>query len=423
MVGGVGAGDVVAEGDELRLVRHVGDERRHAVPAGASASHSGGVSAMFVADTSQMATWHPSAASWRASSRPMPVPPPVTTASLPCERVHRIPLRSGGQSPRTELHGARRTRQRRTVPACTPMEVARAAAALGGPWPSEGGEPVFDEPWEGRAFALALDLVDGLGLPWDEFRRRLMAAIDDDPQRPYYESWLVALERLAIELPAPRPTSSTLIACAPRPTATTKRATATSRSSRPAVSEHVVGRVSHRRVRGLVEHIRFGPAHQRRRLRAAFAPHRRAVDARRLSHGRLRRGHVHLCIGAARGVARPSGRRRTSPVDGAASTPSCNGNGSRARRASWMFRMFNGDGASSSPCCSRTRSSTATTARSTCPTGNASSLGCAPPALPRSAADPARSIGPTASATPDHRVVRSARRRPPGSRRRSSCRG
>ena len=34
-------------------------------------------------DTSQIATWQPSAASCRASSRPMPVPPPVTTASFP----------------------------------------------------------------------------------------------------------------------------------------------------------------------------------------------------------------------------------------------------------------------------------------------------------------------------------------------------
>src|SRR5215217_8976646 len=57
------------------------DDRR--VPGGASCSHAARVSAMLVSDTSQMATWQPSAASWRVSSRPMPVPPPVTTASLP----------------------------------------------------------------------------------------------------------------------------------------------------------------------------------------------------------------------------------------------------------------------------------------------------------------------------------------------------
>ena len=86
-------------------------------------------------------------------------------------------------------------------------EVARAAAVLGGAaaWPSEGGEPVFAEPWEGRAFAMALDVVDRAGLPWEEFRRRLMAAIGEDPQRPYYASWVVALERLALDTAAVTP--------------------------------------------------------------------------------------------------------------------------------------------------------------------------------------------------------------------------
>ena len=39
---------------------------------------------------------------------------------------------------------------------------------------------------------------DRLGLPWDEFRSRLIAAIADDPERPYYESWAVALEQLVV---------------------------------------------------------------------------------------------------------------------------------------------------------------------------------------------------------------------------------
>src|SRR5215204_651683 len=65
------------------------------VPAGASCSHAASVSAMLVSETSQMATWHPSAASWRVSSRPMPVPPPVTTASLPVNVSMTIPLAVG----------------------------------------------------------------------------------------------------------------------------------------------------------------------------------------------------------------------------------------------------------------------------------------------------------------------------------------
>jgi nitrile hydratase accessory protein len=65
--------------------------------------------------------------------------------------------------------------------------------------PRSNGELVFGAPWEGRAFAMAIGVVDALGLDWEEFRRRLIAAIDADPERPYYESWLAALERLAAD--------------------------------------------------------------------------------------------------------------------------------------------------------------------------------------------------------------------------------
>jgi nitrile hydratase accessory protein len=66
--------------------------------------------------------------------------------------------------------------------------------------PRDNGELVFSAPWEGRAFALAVALVDQLGLPWDAFRHRLIAAISDDPDRPYYESWAVAVEALVVGL-------------------------------------------------------------------------------------------------------------------------------------------------------------------------------------------------------------------------------
>jgi nitrile hydratase accessory protein len=61
-------------------------------------------------------------------------------------------------------------------------------------------EVPFGAPWEGRAFAMAVALVQERGVPWDSFRTRLVAAIDEAPDRPYYESWLVALERLAADL-------------------------------------------------------------------------------------------------------------------------------------------------------------------------------------------------------------------------------
>ena len=50
-----------------------------------STSQSRFVSAIASAETSHIATLQPSATSWRASSRPMPVPPPVMTAVFPAK--------------------------------------------------------------------------------------------------------------------------------------------------------------------------------------------------------------------------------------------------------------------------------------------------------------------------------------------------
>jgi nitrile hydratase accessory protein len=66
--------------------------------------------------------------------------------------------------------------------------------------PRDNGELVFAAPWQGRAFALAVALVERLDLPWDAFRHRLIDAIAQDPDRPYYESWAVALESLVVSL-------------------------------------------------------------------------------------------------------------------------------------------------------------------------------------------------------------------------------
>jgi nitrile hydratase accessory protein len=65
--------------------------------------------------------------------------------------------------------------------------------------PRDNGELVFAAPWEGRVFALAVALVERLGVPWDAFRTRLIDAIADAPGRPYYESWAAALERLVVD--------------------------------------------------------------------------------------------------------------------------------------------------------------------------------------------------------------------------------
>jgi hypothetical protein len=64
--------------------------------------------------------------------------------------------------------------------------------------PRENGELVFDAPWQGRALGMALGVVQALELDWDAFRQRLISAVAEDPDRPYYESWVTALEALMI---------------------------------------------------------------------------------------------------------------------------------------------------------------------------------------------------------------------------------
>jgi nitrile hydratase accessory protein len=66
--------------------------------------------------------------------------------------------------------------------------------------PRDNGELVFQAPWEARAFALAVALVDTLELPWTAFRKGLIEQIQLDPARPYYESWAVALESFVVGL-------------------------------------------------------------------------------------------------------------------------------------------------------------------------------------------------------------------------------
>ena len=66
--------------------------------------------------------------------------------------------------------------------------------------PRDNGELTFAAPWEARALAIAIAVVEREGLEWDDFRQRLMAAIADQPERPYYESWAAALESLVLDL-------------------------------------------------------------------------------------------------------------------------------------------------------------------------------------------------------------------------------
>ena len=71
------------------------------------------------------------------------------------------------------------------------------------PLPRDEGGPVFAEPWQAQAFALAVRLSEQGYFTWKEWAAtladELKAAVDrgepDDGSR-YYEHWLAALERL-----------------------------------------------------------------------------------------------------------------------------------------------------------------------------------------------------------------------------------
>ena len=69
--------------------------------------------------------------------------------------------------------------------------------------PRKNGELVFEMPWESRAFGLAVSLSDAGVVEWPEFRKALVTAIKvserDKDGRSYYQQWLSALEKVALE--------------------------------------------------------------------------------------------------------------------------------------------------------------------------------------------------------------------------------
>jgi nitrile hydratase accessory protein len=76
-----------------------------------------------------------------------------------------------------------------------------AADGLNVPCDNDG--PVFREPWEAQAFALALSLHERGVFSWTEWAatlgeeiRKAQAAGDPDTGETYYHHWLAALERL-----------------------------------------------------------------------------------------------------------------------------------------------------------------------------------------------------------------------------------
>jgi nitrile hydratase accessory protein len=72
--------------------------------------------------------------------------------------------------------------------------------------PETDGEPVFREPWEAHAFAMAVRLHERGLFTWPEWAAtladeiaRAQAGGDPDTGETYYRHWLAALERLVSE--------------------------------------------------------------------------------------------------------------------------------------------------------------------------------------------------------------------------------
>ena len=62
-------------------------------------------------------------------------------------------------------------------------------------------EGVFDEPWQAQAFALAVQLNRQGAFTWTEWAAALaaqIAAADAGDGAGYYQSWLAALETIAV---------------------------------------------------------------------------------------------------------------------------------------------------------------------------------------------------------------------------------
>lgn len=56
--------------------------------------------------------------------------------------------------------------------------------------------PVFAEPWEAKAFALAVSCHQRGVFTWPQWAEALAATIRAQPDMPYYRQWLTTLESL-----------------------------------------------------------------------------------------------------------------------------------------------------------------------------------------------------------------------------------
>jgi nitrile hydratase accessory protein len=80
--------------------------------------------------------------------------------------------------------------------------VDQVMAKMEGPaaLPRRNGELVFEEPWQGRVFGMAVALHEQGAYEWEEFRQTLIDRIAAAERRRgpfvYYEIWLETFESL-----------------------------------------------------------------------------------------------------------------------------------------------------------------------------------------------------------------------------------
>jgi nitrile hydratase accessory protein len=76
--------------------------------------------------------------------------------------------------------------------------------------PRKNGEPVFEAPWQSRAFGMAVTLCNRGLYPWDDFKMRLITQIAAgdtaadtttmaDASSGYYDQWVAAFCELLVD--------------------------------------------------------------------------------------------------------------------------------------------------------------------------------------------------------------------------------
>jgi len=109
---------------------------------------------------------------------------------------------------RDAMIGVARVQSDKPAPVTVPSSQRRIADMEGKTaLPRQSGELVFQDPWEGEAFAMAVALCEQAHYPWSDFHGYLVAQIaaaerqglPPEASPTYYEHWLAALEALLIE--------------------------------------------------------------------------------------------------------------------------------------------------------------------------------------------------------------------------------